>query len=244
MNTPSYKNHNDSARSDESITLNDDTAPLVLKQTNNIETQMRFMYNLRAKGVTDKRVLEAMEKVDRGCFVKGHFSQHAYEDTPLPIRCGQTISQPTIVGIMTKALNVEPRDKVLEIGTGSGYQAAILSYLGRRIYTIERHRPLVNDAQAIFKKLNITNITTFTGDGGLGLPDHAPFDRIIITAAAEDLPSPLLSQLKVGGVMVLPVGQSNTVQTLLRVSKTQTGLEYEELCNVRFVPLIEGIAEN
>ncbi|MGB7243857.1 MAG: protein-L-isoaspartate(D-aspartate) O-methyltransferase, partial [Sulfitobacter sp.] len=168
------------------------------------ERKMQFLYALRSKGVTDKAVLNAMEAVDRGPFIRGLFAERAYEDMPLPIACGQTISQPSVVGLMSQALQVSPRDKVLEIGTGSGYQAAILSKLARRVYTIDRHRRLVREARDIFEILNLTNITTLTADGSFGLPDQAPFDRIIVTAAAEDPPGPLLAQLKIGGIMVVP----------------------------------------
>ncbi len=207
------------------------------------ERQMRFLYALRANGVTDARVLTAMERVDRGAFVRGHFHGHAYEDTPLPITCGQTISQPSVVGLMTQALNVQPRHKVLEVGTGSGYQAAILSQLARRVYTVERHRSLVREARAVFEELGLSNITALSADGSLGLPDQAPFDRILVTAAAEDPPPPLLAQLREGGIMVLPVGQSDAVQTLIRVRRTEAGYDYEEMRAVRFVPLIEGLGQ-
>ncbi|GAA6162741.1 protein-L-isoaspartate(D-aspartate) O-methyltransferase [Pelagimonas sp. KU-00592-HH] len=206
------------------------------------ELKMQFMFALRSKGVTDQRVLTAMETIDRAPFVRGIFSERAYDDTPLPIACGQTISQPSVVGLMTQALDVQPRDKVLEVGTGSGYQAAILSQLARRVYTIDRHRRLVREARAVFEAMDLANITTLSGDGSFGLPDQAPFDRIIITAAAEDPPGPLLAQLKVGGIMVVPVGQSDAVQSLIRVHRTETGFDYEELRPVRFVPLIEGLA--
>ena len=205
------------------------------------ERKMRFLFGLRSKGVTDARVLTAMERVDRGLFVRGHFADRAYDDMPLPIACGQTISQPSVVGLMTQALNVQPRDTVLEVGTGSGYQAAILAHLARRIYTVDRHRRLVKEAQAVFQDLGLVNITAFIADGSFGLPDQAPFDRIIVTAAAEDPPGPLLAQLKVGGIMVVPVGQSDTVQSLIKVTRGQTGYDYEELRPVRFVPLIEGL---
>ena len=205
------------------------------------ERKMRFLFGLRSRGVTDARVLTAMERVDRGLFVRGHFADRAYEDMPLPIACGQTISQPSVVGLMTQALNVQPRDTVLEIGTGSGYQAAILAHLARRIYTVDRHRRLVREAQGVFQALGLVNITAFTADGSYGLPDQAPFDRIIVTAAAEDPPGPLLAQLKVGGIMVLPVGQSDTVQSLIKVTRGISGYDYEELRPVRFVPLIEGL---
>lgn len=205
------------------------------------ERKMRFLFALRSKGVTDARVLTAMEKIDRGLFVKGLFADRAYEDMPLPISCGQTISQPSVVGLMTQALNVQARDTVLEIGTGSGYQAAILSHLARRVYTVDRHRRLVGEAQDIFRDLGLVNITAFAADGSFGLPDQAPFDRIIVTAAAEDPPGPLLAQLKIGGIMVVPVGQSDAVQSLIKVTRLESGLEYEELRPVRFVPLVEGL---
>ncbi len=205
------------------------------------ENKMQFLFSLRSKGITDRRTLGAMEKVDRQDFMRGVFAQRAYEDQPMPIACGQTISQPSVVALMTQTLNVQPRDKVLEIGTGSGYQAAILSHLARRVYSVDRHTRLVREAQAIFNELGLTNITTMAKDGSYGLPEQAPFDRIIVTAAAEDPPSPLLAQLKVGGIMVLPVGQSDTVQNLIKVTKLEKGFDYEELKSVRFVPLLEGM---
>ncbi|MBL4929201.1 protein-L-isoaspartate(D-aspartate) O-methyltransferase [Fuscibacter oryzae] len=205
------------------------------------ERKMRFLFSLRSRGVTDSRVLSAMERVDRGRFVKGLFAERAYEDMPLPIACGQTISQPSVVGLMTQALQVQPRDTVLEVGTGSGYQAAILSLLARRVYTVDRHRRLVKEASDLFRDLGLVNIVTMTGDGSFGLPDQAPFDRILVTAAAEDPPGPLLAQLKIGGIMVLPVGQSDTVQSLIKVTRQADGYEYEELRPVRFVPLVEGL---
>jgi protein-L-isoaspartate(D-aspartate) O-methyltransferase len=208
------------------------------------ETKMAFLYALRSKGVTDARVLSAMEAIDRGPFITGLFAQRAYEDMPLPIACGQTISQPSVVGLMTQALEVSPRDKVLEVGTGSGYQAAILSKLARRVYTIDRHRRLVREARGIFEQLDLGNITAITADGSHGLSEQAPFDRIIVTAAAEDPPGPLLAQLKEGGIMVLPVGQSDAVQHLIRVRKTADGPEYDELRAVRFVPLLEGLGKD
>ncbi|MFG6561916.1 MULTISPECIES: protein-L-isoaspartate(D-aspartate) O-methyltransferase [unclassified Sulfitobacter] len=208
------------------------------------ERKMQFLYALRSKGVTDARVLTAMEAIDRGPFIRGLFASRAYEDMPLPIACGQTISQPSVVGLMSQALQVSSRDKVLEIGTGSGYQAAILSKLARRVYTIDRHRRLVQEARGVFEAMDLSNITAITADGSFGLAEQAPFDRIIVTAAAEDPPGPLLAQLKEGGIMVLPVGQSDTVQHLIRVRKTADGLEYDELRAVRFVPLLEGLGKD
>lgn len=208
------------------------------------ELKMQFLYALRSRGVTNAAVLTAMEQVDRAPFIRGYFAERAYEDMPLPIACGQTISQPSVVGLMTQALEISPRDTVLEVGTGSGYQAAILSQLARRVYTVDRHPRLVREAREVFNQLGLTNVTAFTADGSFGLPDQAPFDRILVTAAAEDPPGPLLAQLKVGGIMVLPVGQSDAVQHLIRVRRTPDGLDYDELRPVRFVPLVEGVARD
>ena len=206
----------------------------------NATLKMQFLFSLRKAGVADKQVLDAMERIDRKNFVNGVFSEKAYEDTPLPIACGQTISQPTVVGLMTQALQITSRDKVLEVGTGSGYQAAILSLLARRVYTIERYSLLVNSATKNFQKLNISNITTILSDGGHGLEQQAPFDRIIVTAASDDPPAPLLSQLKIGGIMIIPVGQSDNMQKLIKIAKTDEGYEYQDLQAVRFVPLVAG----
>ena len=204
--------------------------------------KMQFLFTLRSRGITDQRVLTAMEKIDRGDYVRGLFAERAYEDMPLPIACGQTISQPSIVGLMTQALSVNSRDMVLEVGTGSGYQAAILSQLARRVYTIDRHRKLVADASTLFAQKGLNNITAVTADGSYGMPDQGPFDRIIVTAAAEDPPGPLLAQLKIGGIMLVPVGQSDMVQSLIKVTRLATGFDYLQLRQVRFVPLIEGVA--
>ncbi len=208
------------------------------------ERKMQFLFALRSKGVTHTRVLSAMEKIDRGLFVRGLFAERAYEDMPLPIACGQTISQPSVVGLMTQALDLNPRHKVLEVGTGSGYQAAVLSQLARRVYTVERHKTLVNEAKSLFETLDYSNIIPILSDGSRGLPDQAPFDRVIVTAAAEDPPSPLLAQLKEGGIMVVPVGQSDTVQNLIRVTRTEDGYHYDDLRAVRFVPLVEGLGKD
>ena len=206
----------------------------------NATLKMQFLFSLRKAGIVDKKVLDAMERVDRKNFVTSVFSEKAYDDTPLPIACGQTISQPTVVGLMTQALQVTSRDKVLEVGTGSGYQAAILGLLARRVYTVERHSLLVNNASKVFQKLNISNITTICADGGYGLEQQAPFDRIIVTAASDDPPAPLLSQLKTGGIMVIPVGQSDNIQNLIKIAKTDGGYDYQDLQTVRFVPLVAG----
>ena len=207
------------------------------------EAKMRFLFALRSHGVTDESVLRAMESVDRGRFVQGLFAERAYDDTPLPIACGQTISQPSVVGLMTQALEVGPRHTVLEVGTGSGYQAAVLACLARRVYTVDRFRRLTRAAEQAFREMGLANVITLTADGSFGLPDQAPFDRILVTAAAEDPPGPLLAQLREGGIMVLPVGQSDTVQTLIKVRRTEGGFDYEELRAVRFVPLLEGLGK-
>ena len=208
------------------------------------EAKMQFLFALRSKGVTDKTILEVMERIDRGAFIQGYFADRAYEDMPLPIACGQTISQPSVVGLMTQALALTGREKVLEVGTGSGYQAAVLSHLARRVYTVDRHARLVREARLVFEAMALTNITAFTADGSFGLPDQAPFDRILVTAAAEDPPGPLLAQLKIGGIMVVPVGQSDAVQHLIRVTRREDGFEYDELRAVRFVPLVEGLGQD
>jgi len=208
---------------------------------NESERQMQFVFRMRSRGVTDVRVLRALEAVPRERFIEGLFRDKAYEDVALPISCGQTISAPSVVGIMTQALNVTSRCKVLEIGTGSGYQAAILAQLARRVYSVERHKPLAQSATATLERLGVTNTVILTRDGTLGLPDQAPFDRIMVTAAAEDVPPALLGQLRVGGAMVMPVGGDDQVQSLIKVMKTPEGLEYKELNDVRFVPLVGGL---
>ncbi|MEO0343302.1 MAG: protein-L-isoaspartate(D-aspartate) O-methyltransferase [Pseudomonadota bacterium] len=207
-------------------------------------TRMQFMLALRNKGITDQNVLAALEQVPRHEFIEGHFRKHAYEDIALPIPCGQTISQPSVVCHMTQALLVNSRHKVLEIGTGSGYQAAVLSKLARRVYSIERYKSLAREATRRLHILQIPNVTVLGGDGTLGLPDLSPFDRIIVSAAVEDVPAILLDQLTENGIMVLPIGPANNIQTIIRVQKTAEGLEYTEFQDVRFVPLVEGVAED
>ena len=207
------------------------------------EDVMQLVLSLRRHGVTDARVLSAFEQTPRERFVEPTFENRAYADNALPISCGQTISQPSVVGIMTQALDVTPRCKVLEVGAGSGYQAAILARLARRVYAIERHRELTRAARGRIEKLGLANVALRTGDGTRGWPEQAPFDRIIVSAAAEDAPSILLDQLRTGGIMVLPVGQSDEVQQLIRVEKTENGPTYRELMAVRFVPLLAGMPD-
>ncbi len=208
---------------------------------NDPQRMIRLIMALRRQGITDARVLSAIERVPRELFVPVAFADQAYEDMALPIECGQTISQPFVVAFMTQALDVGERMRVLEIGTGSGYQAAVLAHLCRRVYTIERYRTLMREAEERFQQLALTNITTRVGDGARGWPEQAPFDRIILTAAAETLPQALIEQLKPEGVMVLPLGGPQE-QSLMRFRLTAEGIREEQLLPVRFVPLIEGTA--
>jgi protein-L-isoaspartate(D-aspartate) O-methyltransferase len=202
--------------------------------------KIRLIMNLRRAGITDTRVLAALERIPRETFVLPHFHDQAYEDQALPIAQGQTISQPQIVALMTEALQVEKSHKVLEIGTGSGYQAAVLSRLARRVYTIERFASLLKEAEARFHALRIHNITSKVADGAKGWKEQAPFDRIIVTAAADSVPQSLLDQLSEGGIMVIPVGAERGDQVLLRLTKTPDGVMQEVLTEVRFVPLVGG----
>ncbi len=204
------------------------------------ENQIGLIMQLRRRGIRDANVLRAMERIPREVFVDDAFSEHAYQDIALPIDCGQTISQPFVVAYMTEKLDLKPIHKVLEIGTGSGYQAAILSQLCRRVYSIERWRELQKAAEARLAKLKITNVTTIIGDGWLGWPPQAPFDRIIVTAAGLDAPAALLDQLKDGGRMIIPLGETRDTQHIVQIDKTPEGLVETPLLPVRFVPLVHG----
>ena len=197
----------------------------------------RLIMTLRGMGVVEADVLSAMERVPRELFVPTALSQHAYENASLPIALEQTISQPYIVARMTAALELTGRERVLEIGTGSGYQAAILSFLCRRVYSIERLRPLLVEAENRFRKLRITNVTSKFGDGAKGWPEGAPFDRVILTCAPPEIPATLLNQLKTGGIMVAPEGRDRE-QSLVVIRRTEEGFERRELLPVRFVPLV------
>ena len=200
----------------------------------------QLLLELRKGGVTDLSVLNIIEKTPRELFLVKPFQSRAYENVALPIGHQQTVSQPLIVGLMTQALELSDRMKVLEIGTGSGYQSVVLAPLCRRVYTIERHPPLMRQAEERFKKLGISNITSIVGDGSVGWPKQSPFERIIVTAAAEDVPDMLLEQLAIGGKMILPIGSSESDQRLIKVTRTKTGAETSDLGPVRFVPLIAG----
>ncbi|MDF1749453.1 MAG: protein-L-isoaspartate(D-aspartate) O-methyltransferase [Alphaproteobacteria bacterium] len=206
-----------------------------------VSERAQLILGLRQNGILNQAVLAALESIPRELFVPETFAQHAYDDSALPIGRGQTISQPLIVARMTDALQLTRRHKVLEIGTGSGYQAAVLSRLARRVYTIERHKPLLREAESLFRILDLHNISTRFGDGAVGWTEQAPFDRIIVTAAAPDIPPALVDQLSVGGRLVVPVGADGTNQTLLLGIKTEAGLVLEELGGVRFVPLLPGV---
>ncbi len=195
-------------------------------------------YQIHRRGVSDKRVLDAMLAVERHLFVPEGSQDLAYTDQPLPIGLGQTISQPYVVAAMTAALDLKPADKVLEIGTGSGYQAAILGELVQTVYTMEIVKPLADRARLLLDRLGYGNIFVLHGDGYKGWPEKAPFDAIIVTAAPPEVPSALIEQLKVGGRMVIPVGTG--FQSLLLLTKTPSGLKQETLFPVRFVPMVPG----
>lgn len=203
--------------------------------------RLRLIMQLRNSGIRDTAVLSAIEQVPREIFVEETFRDHAYDDTALPIAQGQTISQPTVVAAMTQALELNSRLRVLEIGTGSGYQAAVLSKLSRRVYTIERHKELLMLAEERFRELGIHNIITMRGDGSKGWPAAAPYERILVTAAAASVPACYLEQLAPGGIMVIPVGPNGGEQALMKIRKDKEGEVAEEvLMPVRFVPLVEG----
>lgn len=206
------------------------------------DARARLVLELRGAGISDTRVLGAMERVPREFFVPQAFAHQAWENVALPIGCGQTISQPEVVARMTEALEVNDRLKVLEIGTGSGYQTAVLSYLCRRVYTIERHRELLRGAEAVLARLRRRNVTTRPGDGSRGWPEQAPFERILVTAAAIDVPPKLAAQLAPGGLMVVPIGDNPDGQRIVRVRRTETDLDIADLGPVKFVPLVAGDA--
>ena len=206
-----------------------------------LDTQkIRLIMQLRSEGITDMRVLAALERVPRERFVPPSLAEHAYDNSALPIGRGQTISQPFVVAYMTQMLDVHDDMTVLEIGTGTGYQAAVLAQFCRRVYTVERHRAILRDAEMRFAKLGVANITTRYGDGSQGWPEHAPYDRIMVTAGAPVVPPSLVEQLTEDGVMVLPIGRDPLAQELVRVRRTADGHELEPLIGVRFVPLVAG----
>lgn len=205
--------------------------------------RMEFQLTLRRRGISDQAVLRAMDEVPRAQFVTPEFSGRAYADQALPIDCGQTISQPYVVAYMTEQLALRPHHRVLEVGTGSGYQAAVLSRLARDVVSIERYRTLAEQARARLRAAGIKNVEVVVGDGLAGVPGRAPFDRIIVTAAAATLPQTLIDQLADGGIMVLPLGPHGGSQHIIKLTKSKTGIAREYLNAVRFVPLLPGQAK-
>ena len=206
--------------------------------------RMEFLLTLRRRGISDQAVQRAMDEVPRGDFVEGEFAGRAYADQALPIECGQTISQPYVVAYMTEQLALAPHHRVLEVGTGSGYQAAVLSRLAREVVSIERYRTLAEQARARLTALDYDNVEVVVGDGFAGVPEKAPYDRIIVTAAAEQVPQALLEQLADdGGVMILPLGPRDGPQHIIKLTKSQTEISRENLIAVRFVPLLPGQAQ-
>jgi protein-L-isoaspartate(D-aspartate) O-methyltransferase len=204
--------------------------------------RMQFLLDLRRRGIMHASVLRAMDDVPREQFVMPNQAQSAYADRAMPIACGQTISQPYVVAYMTEQLRPEPEHSVLEIGTGSGYQAAVLSRLVKKVTTIERYRTLAQAARTRLAALGYDNVEVIVGDGLNGAPDRAPFDRIIVTAAAEEIPEALVQQLAVGGIMLLPLGPHHGSQCLVRLTRSEEGVAREDLIGVRFVPLLSGQA--
>ena len=204
---------------------------------------MEFLLTLRRRGISDQAVLRAMDEVPRERFVEAEFADSAYADQALPIDCGQTISQPYVVAYMTEQLALRPHHRVLEVGTGSGYQAAVLSRLAREVVSIERYRTLAEQARERLRALGYDNVKVVVGDGFAGVPAGAPYDRIIVTAAAETLPQTLIDQLADDGVMLLPLGPRDGAQHIIKLTKSQTGIARENLIAVRFVPLLPGQAK-
>jgi protein-L-isoaspartate(D-aspartate) O-methyltransferase len=203
---------------------------------------MQFLLTLRRRGIADQAVLRAMDEVPRERFVNREAAGTAYADHALPIDCGQTISQPYVVAYMTEQLNVLPHHRVLEVGTGSGYQAAILARLAREVVSIERYRTLAEQARERLRTLGYDNVEVIAGDGLAGVPARGPYDRIIVTAAAEQVPQMLVEQLAEGGIMILPLGEHSGPQYIVKLAKTGTELKRDDLIAVRFVPLLPGQA--
>jgi protein-L-isoaspartate(D-aspartate) O-methyltransferase len=205
-------------------------------------SRMQFLLSMRQRGIMDAAVLGALDQVPREHFIEGSMAPCAYADQALPIDCGQTISQPYVVAYMTEQLDLKPHHRVLEVGTGSGYQAAVLSRLAREVVSVERYRTLAEQARGRLKRLGYDNVEVIVGDGLAGVPQRAPYDRIIVTAAAELVPAPLVAEMAPGGVMVLPLGPHSATQRLVKFTKSEQGLKREDLIGVRFVPLLPGPA--
>ena len=199
---------------------------------------------LKAQGITDEKVLNIISEIPREDFIANYLRQQAYENAALPIESGQTISQPFVVAYMTQELQIDDKCKVLEIGTGSGYQSVVLSKLCKRLFTIERHMPLYKVAEEIFKKYRLFNITTLFGNGMKGWKEQQPFDRIMVTAAGAEIPDELLYQLKDGGIMIMPVGSQEETQHIVRVTRHGDDFMVKTLLPVKFVPLLSGIVHS
>jgi protein-L-isoaspartate(D-aspartate) O-methyltransferase len=212
-------------------------------QQDDDDDRMEFLLTLRRRGIMDAAVLRAMDDVPRERFVETSFAEAAYADQALPIACGQTISQPYVVAYMTEQLEVRSHHRVLEIGTGSGYQAAVLSLLAHEVISIERYRTLADEARERLKSLGYQNVDIVVGDGFSGVPERAPYDRIIVTAAAETIPQTLLDQLASNGIMILPLGSHDGSQHIIKLTKSETGTRRENLIPVRFVPMLPGQAQ-
>jgi protein-L-isoaspartate(D-aspartate) O-methyltransferase len=210
--------------------------------TQNPPQKMMFQLNLRRRGISDQAVLRALEEIPREMFVEAADRADAYRDSALGIACGQTISQPFVVAYMTEQLQLQKHHRVLEIGTGSGYQAAILSRLAGHVVTIERYRTLADSARARLAKLGCDNVEVMLGDGFDVPAEAGNFDRIIVTAAMEQIPDALAQRLEPEGVLIAPVGPQQGTQTLIRMVRTDAGFERKELVDVRFVPALHGIA--
>ena len=206
--------------------------------------KIRLIMELRRSGITDTGVLAAIERIPREAFVPEPFQDQSYENRTLPIGQGQTLSQPGVVALMTQSVLPDKGQKILEVGTGSGYQASVLSRLFRRVYTIERYRELLRSAEKRFEALRISNITAKVGDGYAGWPEQAPFQRIIVTAAAADIPGGLVDQLGEGGIMVIPLARPGKEQEVVRLTRGPQGFEEEHLTTVRFVPMVHGLPKS
>ena len=212
-----------------------------LAETALVQKKLRLLMELRRAGIGDVRVLGAIEKTSREKFVPPAFEDQAYENVALPIGHGQTVSQPYVVALMTEKLELGERHHALEIGTGSGYQTAVLARLCRRVFTVERHRELLRDAERRFAELRLRNIVCRFGDGTKGWPEQVPYDRVLVTAAADEVPAALIEGLAAGGVLIAPVGEDHRDQQLVRIRRHDHGFSTEELGLVRFVPLVAGL---
>lgn len=212
-----------------------------LAETGLVQKKLRLLMELRRAGIGDARVLGAIERTPREKFVPPAFEDQAYENVALPIGQGQTVSQPYVVALMTEKLELGERHNALELGTGSGYQTAVLARLCRRVFSVERHRELLRDAERRFAELRLRNVVCRFGDGTKGWPEQAPYDRVIITAAAPEVPPTLVDGLGPGGILIAPVGDDHRDQQLLRIRRNNQGFSTENLGLVRFVPLVAGL---